>query len=153
MAQFKIGNMFDAPPPDLLCFTANATIKANGALVMGKGAAEEARDRFPGIDLKLGEIIKNYQISPPRKYGLLVILWPGLSVPIGIFQVKYHWKDIARLDLIRYSTVQLFKHIIYSSPQSIYLNFPGIGNGQLAEADVLPIISLLPDNVTIWRLP
>ena len=143
--------MFDAPPPDLLCFTANATIKPNGALVMGKGAAEEVRDRFPGIDLKLGNTIKHY--IKGGRYGLAFISWPTLNTKIVAFQVKDNYLEKADLGLIRYSTIKLFEYIVCFQPASVYLNFPGIGNGRLAEADVLPIISLLPDNVIIWKLP
>ena len=31
------------------------------------------------------------------------------------------------------------------------VNFPGIGNGGLNKVDVLPLLSLLPDNVCIWE--
>jgi hypothetical protein len=34
---------------------------------------------------------------------------------------------------------------------SVHLNYPGIGNGRLRREDVLPIIALLPDQVTIWE--
>jgi hypothetical protein len=151
MAQFKIGNMFDAPLPDLLCFTANATIKANGALVIGKGAAEEVRDRFPGIDLKLGNTISCYGRN--GRYGLAIISWPALDTKIAAFQVKFDYLEPANLGLIRYSTIKLFEYIVCFQPASVYLNFPDIGNDGLAEADALPIVSLLPDNVTIWKLP
>jgi len=33
----------------------------------------------------------------------------------------------------------------------IDLNFPGIGNGRLSPAQVLPVVGQLPDNVHVWR--
>ncbi|MEK6860596.1 MAG: hypothetical protein AABY07_01375 [Nanoarchaeota archaeon] len=42
------GNMWDElGKAELILVTANSNIKKNGALVMGAGAAKEARDRFP----------------------------------------------------------------------------------------------------------
>jgi len=31
------------------------------------------------------------------------------------------------------------------------MNFPGIGNGRLDRADVLPLLMDLPETVTIWE--
>src|SRR3972149_2861395 len=100
MALFKTGNMFDAPPPDLLCFTANATIKTNGALVMGRGAAKEVRDRFPGMGLKLGNTIKCY--IEDGRYGLGIISWPTPHTTTDDFEVKFDYIEKANPDLIHY---------------------------------------------------
>ena len=53
--QLQYGNMFEAfNEADLWLFTANGVIKRNGALVMGAGIAKTVRDKWPGIDLKIG---------------------------------------------------------------------------------------------------
>lgn len=39
---------------DLFLITTNSTLKKNGALLMGRGIARQARDLFPGLDLALG---------------------------------------------------------------------------------------------------
>jgi hypothetical protein len=43
------GNMWSAyPQADLFLITTNSTLKNDGCLVMGKGIALEAAQRFPG---------------------------------------------------------------------------------------------------------
>jgi hypothetical protein len=38
----------------VIAITTNGYVKGNGACVMGRGCAKEARDSFPGIDLGWG---------------------------------------------------------------------------------------------------
>ena len=87
----------------------------------------------------------------PLPYGIAI--HPTQTDPIlGIFQVKYHWSSRARTDLIRIATRELKKLAETTwAGKSIAMNFPGIGFGMLQRKDVLPIISLLPDNVTVWE--
>lgn len=42
---------------DVLCITTNGTLRKNGAAVMGKGCALEAKKRWPGIDDILGRLL------------------------------------------------------------------------------------------------
>jgi len=144
----QYGNMWDVyDESDLFLITTNSFIKRNGALVMGAGIARQARDRFPGLDLALGRKIKHL-----GKYGLIVSeKWPDKK--LGAFQVKYHFKDRAELNLISHSTEMLMEFIetrrLYSS--KIHLNFPGIGNGKLDKDAVLRVVEVLPDCVTLWE--
>lgn len=129
---------------DLFLVTTNSFITKEGKLVMGAGIAKEARDRFSGLDKAFGKRIKHLS-----RYGILVSdKWPDKV--LGAFQVKYHFKDKADLDLIRYSTEMLQQWIKNHAALNIHLNFPGIGNGKLDPADVLEIISCLPNNVFVW---
>lgn len=141
------GNMWDVfGKTDMFCITTNATIKKNGALVMGRGIARQARDRFPGIDVVAGKII--------------VDLYDYYLVHIGVydnqnlfaFQVKHEYHNKAELDLIRRSSYKLFGKILFCGIERVDLNFPGIGNGGLRREEVLSIISLLPDTVHVWEL-
>lgn len=158
MATFRRGNMWTCfSEVDIFCFTANSTIKHNGALVMGAGMAKEIRDKLPDIDLKAGNKINQYSRSVNEyslypKYGFLVIKRDS-KPDIGIFQVKRHFKKPAELDLIRQACNYLFSHLFDNPYLTVALNFPGIGYGQLDRDEVLPIISLLPDNVEIWEYP
>ena len=133
---------------DLFLITANATIKRNGALVMGRGLAREARDRVPGLDLDAGRLIQRIQTSTQLggRYGLAI-----LRAPYGLFQVKFHYRNTARPDLISLS-VSMLKRLLWAhSDWRVDLNFPGIGNGKLDYLSVLPLVSVLPDTVHIWR--
>jgi hypothetical protein len=50
MPQFQQGDMWSAyNRANLFLVTTNSTLKRNNALVMGRGIARQARDRFPGI--------------------------------------------------------------------------------------------------------
>ncbi len=137
----EVGNMWDAwACCDHFVITTNAIVKKNGALVMGAGIAKECRDRWPGLDRVLGKRIK----SMGPDYGVC------LGKKLGIFQVKYHWKDNADLGLIAHSAMMLAL-IAKSRPDERFdLNFPGIGNGKLKYEDVEPELRILPENVHVW---
>jgi hypothetical protein len=156
MATFEKGDMWSIwGKTNLFVFTANNTIKKDKSLVMGRGMAKQVKDRCPGIDATIGKRLEvrgyaNIQMD----YGLSVDYWG--SMLIGAFQVKYHYKDVAFIHLVRYSTATLFNWIVqnqHKHPISIRIdmNYPGIGNGGLTKAQVKPIISLLPDCVHIWE--
>jgi len=112
---------------------------------MGRGAAKQVRDLYPGIDKEFGSKIK--ELEDRWHYGL--ILLPDRN--IGVFQVKYQWYDKAKLDLIEQSVKKLKYMALYSAQYEIHMNYPGIGNGQLSEEEVYPLIKGLPDNVVIWK--
>lgn len=140
------GNMWDSYRRcDLFLITTNSSITKAGKLVMGRGISRQARERFPGLDVKLGGLISNGQ-----RYGLLVSpAWP--EGKLGLFQVKAAWSDYASFDLIRYSTNMLIDWCAEHPEAKVNLNFPGIGSGRLSRYSVLPIIESLPDQVTVWE--
>jgi hypothetical protein len=145
---------------DLFLITANSTLKKSShALVMGRGIARQARDRFPGLAEALGQHILNACGSPsaslrtgPGEYGLLISpRWPAAK--LGAFQVKYHYRQPASLELIQHSTTALCDWCTEHPKAAVALNFPGIGNGRLPRTAVLSILQQLPDTVTIWEYP
>jgi hypothetical protein len=140
------GNMWsEYDGADLFLITTNSTIKQTGALVMGRGIAKQARDRFKGLDLALGRRIEHLST-----YGLLVSeKWPERK--IGAFQVKWDYRTHADLGLIGYSVARVEQFIIDNVVMTVHLNFPGIGYGNLERKDVLPIIEKLPNNVHVWE--
>lgn len=132
--------------PGMIVATTNATIKSNNALVMGRGAAREARDRIVCVDQECGLAIR----SAGFEYGFLVIRPPTEStVGFGIFQVKDHFKDTASLELIGLSAAELSRYATANPDTQIRMNYPGIGAGRLARAKVEPLLKVLPDNVTV----
>ena len=125
-------------------FTGNSYVKQNGALVMGRGAAKQVRDRYLGIDFDLGK-----QIDHLGTYGLCMSR--DVLPSLGAFQVKYSAFDKANLELIRYSANTLRQYCdLMERRYPVFMNFPGIGNGQLTREEVWPQISDLPDNVFVW---
>ena len=151
MATYEYGNMWDIKEhTDLFLITTNSYIKKNGAVVMGKGIAKTVKDKYPGIDKVFGELI-NSKAGHLGKYGMFVNpLWPQNN--LGIFQVKFHFRYSASMNLIKYSIKKLleFNDYHYKSNFRIDMNFPGIGNGRLSIRDVKPILDILPDNIHIW---
>ena len=160
MPQQRQGDMWSVyQEADLFLITTNATLKQNGALVMGRGIARQARDRFPGLDLALGGHIQsvcdgsaNALKSGLSAYGLLVSpRWPVAK--LGAFQVKTHYRQTADLDLIAHSAESLAVWCEAHPQAAVHLNYPGIGNGRLNQVDVWPLIAQLPKQVTIWQSP
>jgi hypothetical protein len=133
---------------NLILVTTNAVVTRSGRLVMGRGAAREARDRFPGFDADLGAAI----LGSPSPYGVAVAQRDYHPVTwLGAFQVKHHWKDRAQPDLIAFSVERLAT--ITNRYARIAMNFPGIGNGGLQPEVVLPLLQKLPNHVFIYHRP
>jgi len=144
MPAFMQGNMWSVfDTVNYFVITTNSMLKNNGAVVMGRGIAKQARDRFPGLDVEIGQAIKA-RCGSGGAYGLI------LGHKIGVFQVKRHWADEADLELIALSAGQLADEAIAHPDLTFALNFPGIGNGKLAYSDVKPLLDVLPDNVQVW---
>jgi hypothetical protein len=150
MLQFRKGDMWLAyDGADLFLITTNSTLRRNGALVMGRGIARQARDRFPGLDLALGREIAR-RCGNLGEYDLLVgPRWPAAK--LGAFQVKTDFARPASLSLIRRSAATLLAWCERHPHATVHLNFPGIGNGGLARAQVLPLVKSLPDSVCLWE--
>lgn len=144
---------YEVGQASLLLFTANSTLDARGHLVMGAGAALEAKRWFPELPAWFGDRIREHEWGGGDNYGLLIHPTAHDGTRIGTFQVKGHWCEPASPWLIEHSTQMLAQYIELStdSNERIAMNFPGIGRGQLSREEVLPIISRLPDNVFVYE--
>lgn len=139
----------------LLLVTTNSTVRQDGALVMGRGAAAEAKKRYPELPFELGRQLLDKGLQNDE-YNLLIADSPLMVRPyLGAFQVKYHWRDEASLLLIRHSAVALAEYARVRPQLRIVMNYPGIGNGRLNRDEVEPILAGPlgeVDNVFIyWR--
>ena len=131
--------------PDIYLFTGNTTITKDKRLVMGRGGAKEVRDTYPGIDKRISinsgvsftTIDPNWKIYDEIQY-------------IGYFKVKEHYRDKAKLSLIRHSTQELDWFAKEFPNNTFHMNFPGIGAGGLPYEEVLEIVLPLPDNVILY---
>lgn len=112
----------------------NGQTRRDGAAVMGRGCAQQARDMLPGIDYKLGELLRKYGNRPFR----LTSLEDGSH--LCTFPVKHHWKEAADLDLIERSALQLVELVDRFEYQTVFLPRPGCGNGQLSYEQVRPVL-------------
>ncbi len=138
---WKIFKDFDA-----LCITTNGAVKKNGACVMGRGIAYQAKKSLPGIDLELGNLIK--------ENGNIVqcIRWnKDMTKVIIAYPTKHHWQQQSDIDLIVKSAHQL-EALYWAMPKNsrILLPRPGCSNGRLLWSEVKPKIApILNDNIYI----
>lgn len=130
--------------PDIYLFTGNAVIKKNGAIVMGRGAAKQVRDRYPGIDLVFGKHLK-------EEPHLNVLILGKADRQLGWFKVKDHWKEPAKLSIISKSVTKLTTIAMENPDLRFHMNYPGVGNGKLNVGMVAPLLQALPDNVLLYR--
>lgn len=138
----------------IFLFTGNSYITRDGNLVMGRGAALAVKNAFPALPEIFGAHIRAEGKSssiPLVKgfphYGLCILP----RVYLGVFQVKYHFMSDADLNLIAYSTYLLTEYLKANPTKKVIMNFPGIGYGRRHSNDVLPIIQMLSDSVTIFK--
>jgi len=146
---------------DILFVTTNSTLTRVGRLIMGKGAAKEAAERFWRLPSLWGQQIMDWSL--PGEPYLLLLSKPeeyGGEPPthLGAFQVKTFWSHPAKLDLIEASARALRNNIlgpVGTLPWQgrIAMNYPGIGAGSLCEEDVEPVLRryLAECDVTIYK--
>ena len=154
------GNMWDVfGKTDYFLITTNPIRKKDGGVVMGRGIAKEAKDRFPRLPYDFGHCLRfmeypNYTPDLMRYTGIIDI-YDGQR--IGYFMVKDHWAADAKLAIIEASVNSLLERMRLRDGSGRFishrydLNFPGIGNGKLSRGDVLPLLQVLPDNVHVWE--
>ncbi|MGF1472959.1 MAG: ADP-ribose-binding protein [Rubrobacteraceae bacterium] len=141
------GNLWDEPC-DLRVITTNGATRKDGAAIMGRGCALEAKQRFPGIDLKLGRLIQQHGNRVMR----LAKLTDG-SV-LASYPVKHHWKEEADPALIERSAHQLVALANTFGQTNVLLPRPGCGSGRLSWGEVKPLLeSILDERFTVITYP
>jgi hypothetical protein len=132
-------------PNKPLVVTTNNVVKSDGSLVMGAGIAKLVRDKFPGVDKKLGRIISGLDI-----YNVIPV---SIDEQIIIaLQTKRHWKDPSPIDLVVESCKMLMRYIddrIILDIKQVYMTRPGCGNGGLDWNYIKPLISFLDDRFIV----
>lgn len=127
-------------PADARCLTTNGDTRADGAAIMGRGVALQAKSRYVGLHFRLGEQLR-------LAGNVTQIIWtpPGES-PLVAFPVKYHYKDWADLDLIVKSAQQLVTLADAQGWKSIVLPRPGCGSGRRHWQEVRSRLWMLLDD-------
>lgn len=126
-------------PTNWIVIPTNGSIRKDGACVMGRGVALQAKKRYPRLPYELGD--KLYKggnnVYTFKDYGLLT------------FPVKHKWFEKADLELIEHSCVQL----LYVVDRPIYLPMVGCGNGKLKWIDVKRVLDqYFDDTFTVVTL-
>ena len=139
-------------------FTANAFVRKDGALAMGKGAAKSVLHQHPGIDQRFGRLItavRDEDSSKPE-FATYLLIWLN-DYRIGAFQVKYDFQRMAYPDLIEQSARRLKWYAEAWPDVTIRMNYPGVGlkTGGLPFEMVEHILDEveLPDNVHLYYKP
>jgi len=142
--------------PAIYTVTTNASINKQGALVMGRGAALQAKQRIPGIEFEAADAIlawnkeTGHDLTIP--YGFLIVRPPRpdkSKFGFAIFQVKYQWDHPADPNLISCS-LSCLRYTAYTNKDlTIRMNYPGIGFGRLPISEVEPMLTDLPKNVFV----
>jgi len=146
------GNMWDVfGHTDLFLITTNPVRRKDGAVVMGRGIAKEAKDRFPKLPYDFGRALD--MLHPEIDQSHVGCLGEYDNQRIGWFMVKDHWASPAKLSIIEQSVFYLRHGYTWPHPERyrIDLNFPGIGNGKLSREEVLPLLENLPNSVHVWE--
>lgn len=137
------GNFWKQDEYDLYCITTNGVVKKNGRCVMGRGIAQQARDRFIDFDYELGQ-----HILTEGNVVNLIGKWDDDWY--ASFPVKHKWFEQADLELIEKSAKELVRLTAACHFEHVLLPRPGCGNGGLDWADVKPVIEpILDDRFTI----
>ena len=141
------GDLWDASA-DVIVITTNGATRKDGAAIMGRGVALQAKSRYPGIEHVLGRLI--------RENGNHVNLITGNTPKIVSFPVKHHWREKADLKLINQSVLELVwltdRLSGLAGLHTVALPRPGCGNGRLRWEDVRSIIRpVLDDRFTVYN--
>jgi hypothetical protein len=112
--------------PDAICIPTNGIVKSDNSLVMGKGVAKLFRDKYLGIDLFLGKLVKIH--------GNIVNYIPNsfYNKYIFSFPTKYHYRDKSDIELIKKSCNELMNYLsIMKEIKTCVIPRPGCGCGEL----------------------
>lgn len=145
------GDLFDFyDQGEWIVITTNGTVRNDGLLVMGRGVAEQAAKKIPGLQKDLGSVV--------LRSGNHV--WPMLKYRVFSYPVKWKWMEMADPRLIKWGAkelvekVQAVNNIRQRSIDRIYMVRPGCGNGGLAWAAVRPMIeNILDDRFIVVEKP
>ena len=154
------GNLWDwySKPGTTVFITTNGMVRKDGAAVMGRGCALEAKQRFPGVEYLLGRLLKDgcpcdtckelgFDLLPHNRIHSLHPLAEGVAT----FPVKHKWFEEADLALIQSSVEQMQKLLWFldAAMPTFVLPRPGCGNGRLTWEQVRPLLEELHDNVLV----
>lgn len=134
---------------DYVCITTCGTLKKNKRLVMGRGIAYQAAQRYPWLPKAMGEAV--------LRNGLCVELFTHTH--LIALPTKHQFYLDSDLDLIERSITQLVDKVeqfqLFNNPNArVLIPRPGCNNGKLDWADVEPILRqyLVDDRYVVFNL-
>lgn len=136
-----VGNIWDLAEGRALCLTTNGILSYRenwqGANVMGRGVALQAKQKFPSLPIALAARIR---ASGNLPYDLGTWLdKEERHYRIFSFPTKHSWKEDSDRSLIHWTLFRLAQLVHESNLEtSVYLPRPGCGNGNLKWEEVRP---------------
>lgn len=139
-------------PADAVVITTNGFVKRNGEAVMGRGCAQEARDRGYLPAAMFGDRLARYgnhtAVFRDRDLG------EGRVVDLVTLPVKHKWDEVADPILIDRSVDELVLIANAMDWRTVVMPRPGCGNGQLPwETVVRPLLRGLDDRFIVVDFP
>jgi hypothetical protein len=132
-----------------IVITTNGGLRKDGACVMGRGIAAQAKHRYPSFPYEVGRLIRLYGNSV--YYITDEVL--EVTAPLITFPVKHHWSEVADPALISTSALGLLRLVNNLAIPKVYMPRPGCGNGHLSWDVVKPLlIPYLDDRFTICEV-
>jgi hypothetical protein len=126
---------------DLICIPTNSTLDRKGHLVMGAGLALSAKQRYPELPKKAGDIILPLCLSQKfPEYGLIRIK-VSHHLTIALLQTKTDWRSPSSEQLILNSLSKLAFTIEEGDFKKIALSLPGAGYGGLKKETSLSLVN------------
>lgn len=152
--KFEKGNLFECTTGPIFV-TASAFISNDGSLLMNRGAAATCSQKYPDIGKVFGDLARKGGTLHRNEVGNKFLRFGTIydsKNKLGIFQVKYHFKDDVDLSIVRYSATMLagISRVI----GTVNMNFPGCGYGQIDRRQVMHVLDdvLDKEDVIVWRL-
>jgi hypothetical protein len=128
---------------DARCITTNGTLKKDARGVMGRGVARQAKQRYLGLEGRLGKHLVRWG----NHVGVLLEASEDCQMPLVCVPVKHQWDDAhASLELIRQSMWELVQLTEARGWETVILPRPGCGNGQLKWEYVEQVIAPILDD-------
>lgn len=174
----ETGNIWDfIDLVDAICITTNGFVTNSDApkAVMGRGTANQAKNRFPGLDIYLAMLLndkgnitqecckvtqKTVLIAFPVKPASIINFDPKTDQVVSHAKGKYRKGDsvpgfhaVADLKIIEKSAKELVFLANDKKYSEIVLPRPGCGAGELEWSSVKPILeSILDDRFIVMSL-
>jgi hypothetical protein len=143
MIDYQLGNIWDYHKQGWwIVVTTNLGWKTDGANVMGRGIAQEANNKYLGLDISYGQKCQAHNGKPflatYPKFRLLLLPTKTLHPD----KPYMSWKQDSSLELIDKSLNLLRRWIEKQEPpfRIAIPAYPGCGNGRLDRQDVIPIL-------------